>query len=59
MTTTKERHYSDLFLVFLKDFWLKWVSEYESLSPQEKKVTDQAYLKDLPNLIKKHQKKSS
>lgn len=45
--------------MFLKDFWLKWVLEYESLSPQEKKVTDQAYLKDLPNLIKKRQKKSS
>ena len=42
------------FKQFLSDFGLHGVAEYESLSPEEKKITDRAYLKDLPNLIKKY-----
>lgn len=49
--TTKR--YSDTFIRFLHAFGLKWVAEYESLSAEEKKICDRAYLKDLPNLIKK------
>lgn len=52
MKKTK-RHYSATFIKFLKDFGLKWTNEYESLTPEEKKICDRAYLKDLPNLIKK------
>lgn len=46
--------YSPLFLRFLHDFGLKGTREYEKLTPNEKKITDRAYLKDLPNLIKKY-----
>lgn len=46
--------YSPLFLRFLHDFGLKGTREYEKLTPVEKKITDRAYLKDLPNLIKKY-----
>ena len=51
--------YSKYFIRFLHDFWLKWVAEYERLTPEEKKITDRAYLKDLPNLIKKYWNKKS
>lgn len=49
-----DKHYSDLFIRFLHDFGLKGTREYERLTPTEKKTTDRAYLKDLPNLIKKY-----
>lgn len=48
-----KKHYSDTFVRFLYAFGVKWVAEYESLTPEEKKICDRAYLKDLPNLIKK------
>lgn len=46
--------YSRYFKLFLRDFGLRGVSEYERLTPEEKKTTDRAYLKDIPNLIKKY-----
>ena len=52
MKTTKD--YSRYFRLFLKDFGLKGVSEYEKLTPDEKKITDRAYLKDIPYLVKKY-----
>ena len=52
------KDYSPLFLRFLNDFGLKWTWEYERLTPDEKKITDRAYLKDIPNLVKKYWKKS-
>lgn len=48
------RIYSKYFKVFLADFGLRGIDEYESLTPEEKKITDRAYLKDLPHLIKKY-----
>ena len=50
--------YSKYFKQFLSDFGLHGIAEYESLSPEEKKITDRAYLKDLPNLIKKYWNKN-
>lgn len=47
------------FLQFLQDFWLHGITEYERLTPKEKQITDRAFLKDLPNLIKKSQLKKS
>lgn len=55
----KKQTYWKYFIRFLADFWLKWVKEYESLTPEEKKITDRAYLKDLPNLIKKYWNKTT
>ena len=57
----KQAHesYSPLFLRFLHDFGLKGTREYEKLTPEEKKITDRAYLKDLPNLIKKYKKRTA
>lgn len=48
------KNYSRYFKLFLKDFGLKGVAEYERLTPEEKQITDRAYLKDIPNLIKKY-----
>ena len=53
------RTYSKYFKQFLSDFGLHGIAEYESLSPEEKKITDRAYLKDLPNLIKKYWNKTT
>ena len=50
--------YSKYFKHFLSDFGLRGIDEYESLTPEEKKITDRAYLKDLPNLIKKYWNKN-
>lgn len=49
----KTKKYSDVFIRFLHAFWIKSIAEYESLTPTEKKITDRAYLKDLPNLLRK------
>lgn len=57
MKTTKS--YSRYFRLFLKDFGLKWVAEYERLTPTEKQITDRAYLKDIPYLVKKYSNKKS
>ena len=54
-----KRTYSRYFKYFLRDFGLKGVAEYERLTPDEKKTTDRAYLKDIPNLIKKYWNKNS
>jgi len=53
-----KKNYSRYFMLFLKDFGLKGVAEYERLTPEEKQITDRAYLKDIPNLIKKYWNKS-
>lgn len=52
------KNYSRYFKLFLKDFGLKGVAEYERLTPEEKQITDRAYLKDIPNLIKKYWNKN-
>jgi hypothetical protein len=54
-----KKNYSRYFKLFIKDFGLKWVAEYERLTPKEKQITDRAYLKDIPNLIKKYWNKKS
>ena len=54
-----KKTYSRYFKLFLRDFGLKWVDEYEKLTPEEKKTTDRAYLQDIPNLIKKYWNKNS
>lgn len=51
--------YSRYFKLFLRDFGLRGIAEYERLTPEEKKTTDRAYLKDIPNLIKKYWNKTS
>lgn len=53
-----KKTYSRYFMLFLKDFGLKWVAEYERLTPEEKQITDRAYLRDIPNLIKKYWNKN-
>lgn len=53
-----QKNYSRYFKLFLRDFGLDGVREYEKLTPQEKQVTDRAYLKDLPYLIKKYWNKN-
>ena len=40
--TTSKKSYSQLFLRFLHDFGLKWAHEYENLTPEEKKIFDDA-----------------
>jgi len=59
MKNQKRTSYSPLFLRFLHDFGLKGTREYEKLTPEEKQITDRAYLKDLPNLIKKYKKRTA
>lgn len=50
--------YSRYFRLFLKDFGLHGVEEYEKLTPKQKQITDRAYLKDIPNIIKKYWNKN-
>lgn len=54
-----KKTYSRYFKLFLRDFGLRGVEEYERLTPEEKQTTDRVYLKDIPNLIKKYWNKNS
>lgn len=49
---------SRYFKLFLRDFGLKGIAEYERLTPEEKQITDRAYLRDIPYLIKKYWNKN-
>ena len=57
--TSAKKTYSRYFLQFLEDFGLHGVEEYKGLSAEEKKITDRAYLKDIPYLVKKYSNKKS
>ncbi len=50
----KKHSYSKYFVRFLHDFGVKGTWEYEQFTPEERRICDRAYLKDLPNLIKKY-----
>lgn len=53
-----QKNYSRYFKLFLRDFGLHGVEEYEKLTPKQKQITDRAYLRDIPVLIKKYWNKN-